>query len=116
MNRKQSASLNLNSEIETTDFTGVMGAGVFVFEHHKLVAQDAFISCFGQSFDHPKAERLLTAGHPKDAIAIEHAQVDEINVCAVKDNDLARFNSGADFRDADTVGGLCRFDQDKAWQ
>jgi hypothetical protein len=44
-----------------------------------VVAQDAFISCFGQSFDHPKAERLLTARYPKDAIFIEHAQVDEIN-------------------------------------
>jgi hypothetical protein len=35
---------------------GIIGAGVFVFEHHKFVAQDAFISCFGQSFDNPKAE------------------------------------------------------------
>jgi hypothetical protein len=63
---------------------GIIGAGVFVFEHHKFIAQDTFITSFGQSFDHPKAERLLTARHPKDAIVIEHAQVDEINVCAIR--------------------------------
>src|SRR5215472_5680903 len=26
---------------------GIMGAGVFVFEHHQLIAQDAFIRCLG---------------------------------------------------------------------
>jgi hypothetical protein len=40
---------------------------------------------------------------------MEHAQVHEIHVCAVKNDDLARFNSGAELRSANTVGGLCRF-------
>jgi hypothetical protein len=75
-----------------------------VFEHHKLVAQDALIRSFWQSFDHLEAERLLTAGHPKDHVAIEHAQVHEINVGAVKNNDLPGLNSGAEFRGANAVG------------
>ena len=70
----------------------------------------------GVRFNHPKTERLLAASHPKHPIAIEHTQVDEINVSAIKDNDLARVDSGADFRGANTVGRLCRFDQDKARQ
>jgi hypothetical protein len=47
---------------------------------------------------------------------MEHTQVDEINVSAIKDNNLARVDSGAEFRGANTVGRLCRFDQDKARQ
>jgi hypothetical protein len=54
------------------------------FEHHKRVAQDSFICGLGQFFNHPQTERLLAAGHPKDAVVIEHAQVHEINVCAIK--------------------------------
>src|SRR6201987_4735198 len=107
-------AVNLHQSSHPAHRFGIIGTGVFVFEHHKLVAQDAFICCLGQFFDHPKTERLLAAGHPKHPIAIEHTQVDEINVGAIKDNDLARFDSGADFRGAYTVGGLCRFDQDKA--
>ena len=57
----------------------IIGAGVFVFEHNKFIAEGTFITSFRQSFDHPKAERLLTARHPKDAVVIEHAQMDEIN-------------------------------------
>src|SRR4029077_10071005 len=63
-----------------------------------------------------QTERLLAAGYPKHPIVIEHTQVDEINVGPIKDNDLARLDSGADFRGANTVGGLGRFDQDKARQ
>jgi hypothetical protein len=37
-------------------------------------------------------ERLLAAGHPKDPILVQHAQVHEINVCPIKENDLARSN------------------------
>src|SRR5271166_548986 len=107
-------AVDFHQSPHSTHGLGIIGAGVFVFKHHKFVAQDAFISCFGQSFDHPKAQRLLTARHPKDTIAIEHAQVDEINVGPIKNNDLARFNSGADFRGTNAVGGPCRFDQDKA--
>jgi hypothetical protein len=70
----------------------------------------------GSFLNHPKTERLLAAGHPKHPIAMEHTQVDEINVSAIKDNDLARVDSGAEFRGANTVGRLCRFDQDKARQ
>jgi hypothetical protein len=47
---------------------------------------------------------------------MEHTQVDEINLGTIKDNDLARFDSGADFRSANTIGSLCRFDQDQARQ
>src|SRR6202022_4373969 len=38
------------------------------------------------------------------------------NRCPIKDNDLARFNSSADLRGANTVGSFCRFNQDKARQ
>ncbi len=31
-------------------------------------------------------------------------------------DDLARFDSGADFHGANAIGGLGRFDQHKAWQ
>ena len=72
-------ALDFHQSPHSTHGLGIIGPGVFVFEHHKFVAQDAFISSFGQSFDHPKAERLLTARHPKDAVVIEHAQMDEIN-------------------------------------
>ena len=61
-----------------------------MFEHHKLVAQDSFIGRLWQFFNHPKAKRFLAAGHPKDPVAIEHAQVHKINVGAVKNKDLAR--------------------------
>src|SRR5271154_6504335 len=59
---------------------------------------------------------LLTTLKQIDALLIEHAQVHEINIGAVKNNDLARFDSGAEFCGANTVGGFGRFDQDKAWQ
>src|SRR6516225_4359603 len=36
----------------------IIGPRVFVFEHHKLVAQDAFIRCLRKFFYHPKTERL----------------------------------------------------------
>ena len=47
---------------------------------------------------------------------MEHAQVHEIHVSAVKDDDLAGFDSRADLRGTNAVGGLGRFDQDKARQ
>src|ERR1700740_506497 len=91
--------------------------GAFVpSKYFAFIYVRVYICCLGPFFNYPETERLLTAGHPKYPIAIEHTQVDEINVCAVKDNDLARFDSGADFRSANTVGCLCRFDQDKARQ
>jgi hypothetical protein len=67
------------------------------FEHHKFVAQDAFIGCLGQFFNDPKTERFFAAGHPKDPILIERTQVHEINLGAVKDHDLTGFNARADF-------------------
>src|SRR4029077_6348433 len=63
-----------------------------------------------------KTQRFFAAGDPKDTIVVERTQVHEINVGAVKDHDLARFNAGADSGGAYAVGGLCRFDQDKARQ
>ena len=92
----------------------IIGPRVFVFEHDKLVAQDAFIRCLGQFFYHPKTERFFAAGHPKDSILVEHAQMHEIHVGSVKDNDFTRLNSGADFCGANAISGLSRFDQHKA--
>ena len=42
--------------------------------------------------------------------------MDEINISAVKNNDFARFNSSHKSPCVNTVGGFCRFDQDKARQ
>src|SRR5271169_6358693 len=109
-------AVNLHQSSHPAHRFGVIGTRVFVFEHHKLVTQDAFICCLGQFFNHQQTERLLAAGHPKDPVLIERTQVHEINIGAVKNNNLARLNSGAEFCGANTVGGFCRFDQDKAWQ
>ena len=54
--------------------------------------------------------------HPKDPLLMEHPQVHEIHVRAVKDDDLAGFDAGTDLRGTDAIGGLGRFDQDKARQ
>src|SRR6516162_8374522 len=58
--------------------------------------------------------RVFVAGHPKDSILVEHAQMHEIHVGSVKDNDFTRLNSGADFCGANAISGLSRFDQHKA--
>ena len=56
-----------------------------------------FIGCLGQVFNHAKTERFLAAGNPKHPLLVEHPQVHKIDVGAVKDHDLARFNAGLDF-------------------
>src|SRR5271156_3709036 len=43
---------------------GIIGTGVFVFEHHKLLAQDSFICWLGPFFYHSETEGFLAAGHP----------------------------------------------------
>jgi hypothetical protein len=106
-------ALNLHQSPDPAHRFGIIGAGVLVFEHHKLVAQDALIRCLWQVFYYPETERFLAAGDPEDPIVIEHTQVHEINVCAVKDNDLAGLNCGAEFRGANAIGSLGRFDQYK---
>ena len=76
--------LRLHQNSDSAQGLGVIGTGVFVSEHHKFVAQDSSICRLGQFLNHPKTERFLAADHPEDPVAIEHAQVHEINVGAVK--------------------------------
>ncbi len=74
------------------------------------------LDCYGPDLIHTIDATQSPARVLWEILGMITGQETEINVGAIKNNDLARFDSGADFCGANTIGGLCGFDQDKARQ